>query len=90
MYGQEVKPMVPGAGQTNTTVSSYTTGPTINFNKDSMTYSFGGITISMQVAVALADLVVSTLTNNNGMYVETNMKPEYIDIYHNHLEGADI
>jgi sugar/nucleoside kinase (ribokinase family) len=89
MYGREVKPMVPCLGQTNMTLSSFKTGPTISFDKANMTYSFGGITISMQVAVALADLVVSTLTDENGMFVERNMKSEYIDIYHNHLEGAD-
>jgi len=91
MYnGQEVKPMVPGPGQTSITLSSFKAGPTISFNKANMTYSFGGITISMQVAVALADLVVSTLTDENGLFVERNMKSEYIDIDHNHLEGTDI
>jgi hypothetical protein len=74
----------------STCCKSIKAGPTISFNKANMTYSFGGVTISMQVAVALADLVVSTLTDENEMYVERNMKPEYIDVYHNHLEGTDI
>lgn len=47
--------------------------------------------MSMQVAAFFTNFVLSTLTDiDASFFVEQNMKSEYINIYHKHLEGADI